>query len=274
MPVNPSKLDTMRDALKLDLATFVLDMVGIVDPTGAADVASGMISLWRGDWLSAGISFLGVFAGLGDLAKVGKLRKYAESVENAIALARRDPRFAKEVYNHLKGLKGVFNRLPMDKLPSDIRGLVQRVRFQIDNFVTEVPAPKLVREVKPSKEVVVVSQSLETARNKAIDWLESKGAVFGPHIQPIPGKLYEKRTGKRISVGVESTQGPKWELRIDFEPDKGAHFNAKFAPQGAPKHDERMAYTFPTPPGVKTEEWMKKLMEKLGNTAKRPLPKK
>ncbi len=48
-------------------------MVGIVDPTGVADVTSGAISLWRGDWLSAGISFLGIFAGLGDLAKFGKL---------------------------------------------------------------------------------------------------------------------------------------------------------------------------------------------------------
>lgn len=58
MALNPAKVEDLKDVLKLDLASFVLDMVGIVDPTGAADVASGAISLWRGDWLSAGISFL------------------------------------------------------------------------------------------------------------------------------------------------------------------------------------------------------------------------
>lgn len=161
----------------------------------------------------------------------------------------------------------------MDQLPTDIRILIQRLRYQIDNFIDEVPVVKTAQTAKKSKEVVIISHSLEQARKEAIKWLQSKGAVFGPHIQPIPGKLYQKRTGKQIGVGLAPTQGPKWELRIDFDPTKGPHFNAKF-PGATGKAEERMAFTFPTPHGVDPEKWMSKLMESLGDTAKRPIPPK
>src|SRR6187431_1402983 len=68
MTLDPRKAQDLKQALKLDLTSFTLDLIGIVDPTGLADLTSGMISLWRGDWLSAGLSFLGIFQGLGDLA--------------------------------------------------------------------------------------------------------------------------------------------------------------------------------------------------------------
>ena len=263
-------LSDLRKNLKLDMATFALDMIGIVDPTGAADVASGFLSLWRGDWLGAGISFLGVFAGLGDLAKLGKLGKYAKSLEKVVELARKDPGFAKEVLPHLKELKGVFSRLPMDKLPNDIRPMVQRIRYQLDNFVKEVPPAKGI--VKASREVVERCTSLEQARNKAIKWLEAQGAVFGPHTQPIVGKLYQKHTGKRVGVGMTSSKGDVWEIRIDFDPDKGPHYNAKFRAANAPKGTEqRYAFTFPTNGVYDPEAWLKKLMEKLGDTSKRPI---
>ena len=84
-------------------------MVGIVDPNLVwLTSTSGAISLWRGDWLSAGISFLGVFAGLAATwrKQVGKLPKYAKSIEKAIELARQRPRLiAKEIAPHLKDAK-------------------------------------------------------------------------------------------------------------------------------------------------------------------------
>lgn len=264
----------LRDTLRLDVATFALDMVGIVDPTGVADVTSGAISLWRGDWLSAGISFLGVFAGIGDLAKIGKLPKYTKSIEKAIELARRDPGFAKEIAPHLKELKGVIGRLPMDKLPPDVKPFVQRIRYQLDNYIKEVPVTKQAQLAKGGKEIVERSKSIEEARNKAIKWLESKGATFGPHTKPIPGKLHQKHTGKEIGVGVASTKGPAWEIRIDFDPSKGPHYNVMYRAEGAAKSSvEKAAFTFPTPAGVKPEAWAKKLMDSLGDVKKRPLPK-
>jgi hypothetical protein len=228
--------------------------------------------LWRGDWLSAGISFLGVFAGLGDLAKVGKLRKYAESVEKAIELARRDNVFAREIRESLKGIKGVVDRLPMDHVPEDVRPLVQRIKYQIDNFMAEVPPVKTAQTTKLTREAIVASKSLEEARNRAIAWLEEQGAVFGPYISPIPARLYEKHTGKRIGGGVASTTGPRWQIRIDFDPAKGPHYNAKFEPVG--KQEVKYAFTFPAPPGVHPEQWVSKLRERLGDISKRPLPKR
>jgi hypothetical protein len=270
MGMNPLKADDLKQALKLDLATFVLDMVGVVDPTGTADVASGAISLWRGEWLSAGISFLGVFAGLGDLAKFGKLRKYADSVEKAIDLARRDKGFALEIRESLKGLKGVFDRLPMEHVPEDLRPVVQRIRYQLDNFIADAPPTKAAQTAKVTREVVVASKSLEEARNKAIAWLETQGAVFGPHTAPIPARLYEKRTGRRIGGGIASTKGARWEIRIDFDPGKGPHYNAKFQPEGRP--EVKYAFTFPAPSGVHPEQWLNRLRESLGDVSKRALP--
>ena len=53
-------LSPQQKELILDLTQVTLDLIGIVDPTGAADVASGLISARRGDWLGAGISALGL----------------------------------------------------------------------------------------------------------------------------------------------------------------------------------------------------------------------
>lgn len=265
-----SDLSDLKHGLKLDMATFALDMVGIIDPTGIADATSGFISLWRGDWLGAGLSFLGIFAGIGDLAKFGKLGKYAKSLEKVVELARKDPGFAKEVMPHLKELKGVFSRLPMDKLPGDIRPAVQRIRYQLDNFIKEVPPTRHVAKV--GREVVERCSSLEVARNKAIKWLQEQGAVFGPNTTPIVGKLHQKHTGKRIGVGMTSTKGDVWTIRVDFDPEKGPHYNAAFRAAGAAKSTEkRVAFTFPTNGVYDPEQWMRRLMEKLGDTTKRPI---
>jgi hypothetical protein len=255
----------LKSALRLDLAQFVLDMAGIVDPTGIADLTSAGISLWRGDWLGAGISFLGVFAGLGDLAKLGKLGKYSKTVEKAIELARVDKEFAKLVYPYLKDLKGVFNRLPIDRLPADLKPFVQRIKYQIDAFVKEVPPVKQASR-QATKEVVVACHDMQAARNQAIQFLEKNGVQFGPHYRPCFGRL---GAGKDKVVGVESTQGTHWRIRIDFDPNKGPHYNAEFGKGAA---QESRAFTFPPPPGTHPEKWIEAVIQRLGDPTKRPRP--
>lgn len=273
MPPNLAKLDDVRlkHELDLTLGNFVLDLMGIVDPTPTSDVLSAALSLWRGDWVGAGLSLLGVIDGIGDLAKAGKLGPYAQAVEQAIALARRDAAFAAEIRERLKGLKGVLARLPMDQLPQTIRMPVQRMRYQLDNFLADIPPLRPGQIVKPSREITVISHSPEAARNKAVEWIETHGGVFGPYTRPIMGRLHKKHTGKEIVVGIESTRGPKWEIRIDFDPVKGPHYNAKMA-TGPGKAEERMAFTFAAPAGVDPEQWIRTLMERRGDVAKRPIP--
>lgn len=262
--------DAIREAkaaLKLDLAQFVLDMVGIVDPTGAADVASAALSLWRNDWTGAALSFLGVFAGLGDLAKLGKLGKYSKAVEQAIELARVDKEFARLIYPQMKGLKGVFGRLPMDKLPEEFVHFVQRIKYQLDSFVKETPLINGAAARRASKEIVEAFPDMQLARNRAIAWLEEQGVEFGPHYRPIEGKFGGSQ-GK--GVGIESTKGPLWSIRIDFDPFKGPHYNASL---GKGATGAKRAFTFPAAHNVYPEKWIESIISRLGDPLKRPLSK-
>ncbi|MET0384620.1 MAG: hypothetical protein ABW321_01615 [Polyangiales bacterium] len=249
-----------KAALKLDVTQFALDLAGIVDPTGAADVASAAMSLWRGDWVGAGISCLGLFHGLGDLAKLGKLRKYAESVEKAVALAKVDKDFAALIKPPLRALKGVFHRLPMEHLPNEIRQPVQRIKYQIDSYLTEVPPAKSATRL--TRELVVATTHIDTARNKAVEWLVEKGVTFGPHHKLSKGRL---GAGKDAFVGVESTGVPYWRIRVDFDPQKGPHYNVEFGKGG-----ESRAFTFPAPAGVADpERWITQIIQRLGDASKR-----
>lgn len=84
-----------------------------------------------------------------------------------------------------------------------------------------------------------VCLSIEAARNKAIAWLESLGAVFGPHHQIQIGRL-GALAGKE--TGVESVGVQYWRIRLDYDPSKGAHFNVEFG-KGAWR--KKKAFTFP-----------------------------
>ena len=81
----------------LDLAQMSLDMVGVVDPTGVADIAGAVLALSRGQMASAMLSVIGLIPWVGDLAKAGKLGGYAKYVDNAVDLAIKNPPFKDEV---------------------------------------------------------------------------------------------------------------------------------------------------------------------------------
>ncbi|OAE90378.1 HNH endonuclease [Flavobacterium psychrophilum] len=67
-----------------DVLSAGLDIVGIFDPTGVSDALGATMSANEGDWLSAGISTLGIIPYVGDLAKVGKVSKDVKIIEGAI----------------------------------------------------------------------------------------------------------------------------------------------------------------------------------------------
>ena len=81
--------------------------------------------------------------------------------------------------------------------------------------------------------------TIEDARNKAIAWLQGLGGVFGPHREIQIGRL-GALTGKE--TGVESLGVPWWRIRLDYDPGKGAHFNAEFGKGGDRK---KKAFCFP-----------------------------
>lgn len=67
-----------------DILSAGLDIVGVVDPTGVADALGASLSAKNGDYLSAGISALGIIPYVGDLAKAGKIGKDIKIIEGAI----------------------------------------------------------------------------------------------------------------------------------------------------------------------------------------------
>ena len=81
--------------------------------------------------------------------------------------------------------------------------------------------------------------SIEQARNAAIAWLEAGGVVFGPHRKIEIGRLGVLASHE---VGVSATDKPYWRLRLDYDPVKGAHFNAESG-EGAKR--KKCAFIFP-----------------------------
>jgi RHS repeat-associated protein len=71
-----------------EILVAALDIVGVIDPSGAADVAAGSIEMKNGNIWSGLASYAGVFPLAGDLAKVGKINKHINTIENAIGAVK------------------------------------------------------------------------------------------------------------------------------------------------------------------------------------------
>ncbi|HEX8187129.1 MAG TPA: hypothetical protein VF586_02190 [Pyrinomonadaceae bacterium] len=128
--------------LILDLTQMGLDIAGILDPTPISDGSNGVISLFRGDLLGAGISAVGFIPYLGDIAKLGKVKKWARVVERVVDMARADKRFAEFVGFAMKKIKGLLDSVPLDKLPRAMREAVEGLKSKIDDFFRKsAPTP-------------------------------------------------------------------------------------------------------------------------------------
>lgn len=127
-------LDAEKGALILDLTQMALDIAGIIDPTPISDGLSGVISLFRGDWLGAGISVAAMIPYIGDLAKAGKLPKLLKTIERAVEIAANDAKFAERLRPVLEKLKGALDAIPLDKLPDAIRKPLEAMKQKIDDF--------------------------------------------------------------------------------------------------------------------------------------------
>jgi RHS repeat-associated protein len=67
-----------------EILVAALDIVGVLDPTGAADIAAGSIEMKNGNIWGGLASYAGFLPLLGDLGKVGKTKKHLNTIENAI----------------------------------------------------------------------------------------------------------------------------------------------------------------------------------------------
>ena len=79
-----------------------LDLAGIVDPTGVADATNAVLQANSGEWLNAAISVAGLIPYLGDAAKVGKVKKDINIIENAIDAAKETKTIKKQIHGNSK----------------------------------------------------------------------------------------------------------------------------------------------------------------------------
>lgn len=137
-----------RQELILDLGQMALDVVGLVDPTPISDGANGVISLFRGDFLGAGLSAVSMIPYVGDAAKLGKLGKWAETVSKAADLAKVDSAFAAAAKPALEKLKDAIDALPLDKLPDSARETLQTAGRKLDEALAARPRVELDQGAK------------------------------------------------------------------------------------------------------------------------------
>jgi hypothetical protein len=127
-----NELNSHERELLLDLTQMVLDLTGILDPTPTSDGTNVVISLGRGDWLGAGLSGLGLIPYIGDLAKAGKLGRWAQTLKDTVAQARRNPAFAARVRGLLRSLSNILEQVPDSMLPAGARAPFLAMRKQLD----------------------------------------------------------------------------------------------------------------------------------------------
>jgi multidrug efflux pump subunit AcrA (membrane-fusion protein) len=120
--------------LALDLVQIGLSVAGIFDPTPISDGLDGIISLFRGDFLGAGISVVSMVPYIGDAAKLGKLGKFAESIAKAVDLAKLDPAFAKQIGPALDKIRDTLKSVPLDSLPKPAREALESMKTKLDEF--------------------------------------------------------------------------------------------------------------------------------------------
>jgi hypothetical protein len=123
--------------LALDITQIGLDIIGIFEPTPFADGTNALISLGRGDWLGAGLSVVGIVPYLGDLAKLGKMGKWAKTVANGVELAAKNPAARKLLEPALRKVYDAVKAIPdgaLKKLPDDARKAIEGMKKQLDEF--------------------------------------------------------------------------------------------------------------------------------------------
>lgn len=136
-----------RRELALDVTQIALDVAGLFDPTPVSDGANAVISLFRGDFLGAGLSAVSIIPYIGDAAKLGKLGKWAQTIEKAVDLAKTDSAFAKMAGPALDKLKDAIGGVPksvLDALPASARETIVKMKSKLDDLGGAV-----VRELPP-----------------------------------------------------------------------------------------------------------------------------
>ena len=130
-PLGGAELTPEERERLLDLSQMVLDLAGFVDPTPFSDGSNAAISISRGDWFGAGLSGISLIPYVGDLAKIGKLGRWAQAVHKSVELARRNARFGERMRPVFAKLSNVLDQIPSSMLPESAQATLNRIKSEL-----------------------------------------------------------------------------------------------------------------------------------------------
>ncbi len=195
-----------KNEIALDIAQFILDMTGIIDPTPVSDGTSAIISLTRGRWIDALISSVSIIPYIGDVAKLGKLPRYLKSIKKAVQISRRDQAWffaLKKLLIPLKKVVDQFYELSSKSLPGKYSKILREIKLEINKVVNNSPNGLTVKEAKAAMEAA--ENKLRPPRTK-----HSSGTTKKPDIT-------KETSGKnsKIEGGVKNTPFKTHGLDVD-----------------------------------------------------------
>lgn len=247
------KLSPRVQELALDLTQFTLDLLGIVDQTGAVDLTNAVISLVRQDWWGAAISVVSAFPLVGDAAKLGKISKYQKTFVEAIELALKDAEVYRAFLPYFIKIRHVLEVVP----GGDNVQIVNFIKRHLDDFF---------KQSKRFGEVLLRGKDEMEARNTAVRLMEDfvgKDDVMLK--QRLIGSLEKSDFfGKEIgaSYTITGRTGTREaSIRIDWDPSKGPHYNVSLIEGGK---RESFAVLFPA-----SDETMKRIARRRTPPAER-----
>lgn len=236
--------------LTLDLVQMALDLTGIVDPTPVSDGSNAVISLGRGisslfsgEWGAAGghvfnglISAVGILPGLGDLAKAGKIGKWAQTVSDSIAMMSRSPELARTIEPALREIKDLVDRIPqsaLDALPASARESIERMKTQLDEVfgagVRAVPPPsRLVAGSENIGQTVTINGRQITigdapATSRAADGTPRATNAAGDDVNLRQPATYDSRTVNSDGIVTYERAG----MSVRYDANGFPQFNAQ-----------------------------------------------
>lgn len=152
--------------LALDVGQVALDIVGIFEPTPFADLTNAGISVLRGDAFGAVTSAAGALPYLGDLAKAGKLGRWAQTVGRAVDAALASPVAMRLLQTPLSKLAAAINAIPaaaLARAPAAVRETIEGLQRQLARVATP-----LAREVGAGLSAAAQRLGVPEARLSAI----------------------------------------------------------------------------------------------------------
>ena len=194
-------------ALVLDATQIGIDLVGIVDPTGAADVAGAGLSVYRGDCAGAAISLVGLIPYAGDAAKLAKFGRWSDTVLNVARRAADSAEFAEKALPILRRIGDAIDALPqgvLDRMPAGARAKLDEMKAAIEGAVRQANTREVVGEIvhsgrRISPENVVEARRLPDGRSV---WLETGNDTAGlQHILKEHGPEFAQRGIAEGDVG-------------------------------------------------------------------------